>query len=341
MALNLTSDQVFSWSLQLSAQQDFQGLTHSFLEILQTVPGIENAVAYEIYNHDKKRAGEAGTIQEQLITRFPVDFTKEINENLTTVLDTLVLDAFEQPVSINLSDLDPAGFYHWAILAISNGNGPDRAVVLEGRFDQALTCLLDKLRKLYSNLVLLHDAKERDVLTRLLNRQSLDTRLLQVCEHYCANPVQDKTSQPSSWIAVLDIDHFKRVNDSFGHLYGDEVLLIFSQIMGKNFRYNDFLFRFGGEEFVVILNLATQTLAEATFNRFRLAVADYDFPTVGKVTVSIGVTHVDSKSMPSTLLDRADKALYQAKNTGRNKVVLYEDIQEPLPDTESVEIELF
>ncbi|MEQ1530233.1 MAG: GGDEF domain-containing protein, partial [Methylococcales bacterium] len=279
---------------------------------------------------------EAENIQQQLITRFPMDFTKEANEKFSNVLD-----GFDQNLDLTLSGIDQHGFYNWAILSISNGIGPDRAVLVEGCFTHSIHGLLTNLRKLYSNLVFLHDTKERDVLTRLLNRQSLDTRLLQVCEHYCTHTVLDKTEEQSSWIAVMDIDHFKRVNDSFGHLYGDEVLLIFSQIMAKNFRYNDFLFRFGGEEFVVILNLATQALAEATFNRFRVAVENYDFPTVGKITVSIGLTHVDSKSIPSTLLDRADKALYQAKNTGRNKVILYEDMLEQLPSTGGTEIELF
>ncbi len=321
MSFNLTIDEVFSWNLSLTAQQDFQALTHSFLEILHSVPGIEKAIAYEIHNNDKKRTGEAGTIQEQLITRFPVNFNEESNETFNSIFNFS-----EHREGLSLSTISPTGAYSRAILSISNGNGPDRAVILEGRFNQMVLSLLANLRKLYSNLLLLHDAKERDALTRLLNRQSLDSRLSQVCEHYYSYPVVDKISEQSSWIAILDIDHFKRINDNFGHLYGDEVLLIFSQIMAKNFRYNDFLFRFGGEEFVVILNLATQGLAEATFNRFRSAVADYDFPTVGKVTVSIGLTHVDSKSIPSVLLDRADKALYYAKSTGRNNVVMYEDM---------------
>jgi diguanylate cyclase (GGDEF)-like protein len=103
------------------------------------------------------------------------------------------------------------------------------------------------------------------------------------------------------------------------------------------------LFRFGGEEFVVVLNLANQESALATFNRFREAVADYNFPTVGKVTVSIGATHIENSAMPSILLDRADKALYYAKEHGRNQVVLYELTQELVASEyeNDSEIELF
>ncbi|MDO9142236.1 MAG: GGDEF domain-containing protein, partial [Methylobacter sp.] len=138
-----------------------------------------------------------------------------------------------------------------------------------------------------------------------------------------------------------DIDHFKQVNDDFGHLYGDEVLLTFSQLMGKCFRYNDFLFRFGGEEFVVILNLACRNTAMTIFNRFRESVANYHFPTVGRITVSIGLTRVDGVSMPTTQLDHADKALYYAKENGRNRVVLYEDMIIPAQNNIANDIELF
>ena len=104
------------------------------------------------------------------------------------------------------------------------------------------------------------------------------------------------------------------------------------------------MFRFGGEEFVVVLNLATQEMALTAFDRFREAIEEYHFATVGKVTVSIGVTHVDNAAMPSVLLDRADKALYYAKEHGRNQVVLFEAIPELVAaekDDDGGEIELF
>jgi GGDEF domain-containing protein len=74
---------------------------------------------------------------------------------------------------------------------------------------------------------------------------------------------------------------------------------------------------------------------------FREAVASYNFPTVGRVTVSIGATQVDGKSMPTTQLDHADKALYHAKDSGRNKVILYEDMPTLIQDNELSDIELF
>jgi len=336
MSLNPTVQQILSWSQQLSAQPDYQALTHEFLNILGEIPCIKSAAAYEIYNHERKISGETGTFRELLIRRFPLDFTRIDDENHNFLLAEL-----DHTSDLNLSTKNESGLYTWAIYLVKGSGGPERAIHLEGTFDQEILDLLSSLRGIYRNLVILHDTKERDVLTKLPNRQSLDIRLLQVCEHYSDYRVIDLTEEKSSWIAILDIDHFKRVNDNFGHLYGDEVLLIFSQLMEKCFRYNDFLFRFGGEEFVVILNLVSQETAIAVFNRFREVVVNYNFPTVGRVTVSIGLTHVDGVSMPTTQLDHADKALYYAKDNGRNRVVLYEDISVFVQDNDLSEIELF
>jgi len=336
MSLTPTVPQIFSWTMQLSAQQDYQALTYKFLSILTDIPWISNATAYEIYNHEKKKPGETNTVSELLIRRFPLDFTRNDEDDCNDLLAGL-----DHTADFHLSAPDEFGLYTWVIFFIRGGSGPDRIIHLEGAFDHEMLDLLGNLRGIYRNLVILHDTKERDVLTKLPNRQSLDTRLMQVCEHYRNYQVIDVAEEISSWVAILDIDHFKRINDNFGHLYGDEVLLIFSQLMGKCFRYNDFLFRFGGEEFVVILNLANQEAAVAAFNRFREAVANYNFPTVGRVTVSIGLTRVDGVSMPTTQLDHADKALYHAKDSGRNRLVLYEDMFVLVQENDASDIELF
>jgi diguanylate cyclase (GGDEF)-like protein len=338
MSLNLTIQQIFSWTTQLSAQQDYQALTHTFLDILAEIPWIDHAAAYEIFNHETKKSGTTATIHELIIRRFPLDFTRSNDEEKD---HNTLLTELDHTADVNLSAPDESGLFTWAVFFIRGGGGPERAIHVEGAFDREMLELLGSLRNVYRNLVILHDTKERDVLTKLPNRLSLDARLLQVCEYYSNYQVIDMMPKKSSWIALLDIDHFKRVNDNFGHLYGDEVLLIFSQLMGKCFRYHDFLFRFGGEEFVVILNLACQDAALAAFNRFREVIANYSFPTVGRVTVSIGVTHVDGKSMPTTQLDHADKALYHAKDSGRNRVILYEDMPVVAQDDDSGDIELF
>ena len=125
-------------------------------------------------------------------------------------------------------------------------------------------------------------------------------------------------------LLLIDIDHFKRINDSFGHLFGDEVLLRMGELMRKTFRDGDRLFRFGGEEFVVILNAPDEDLAAAGFERFRWSVESHEFPQIGKVTCSIGFTAVAPMDVPTDVVGRADEALYYAKEHGRNRVCCYE-----------------
>jgi diguanylate cyclase (GGDEF)-like protein len=119
---------------------------------------------------------------------------------------------------------------------------------------------------------------------------------------------------------VVDIDHFKTVNDRFGHLIGDEVLLLLSRIMRGAFRFSDQLYRFGGEEFVVLLLCNDEADAAAAFERFRHVVGEYPFPQAGKITVSVGFTAIEVGDTPAAAFERADRAVYHAKNNGRDQV---------------------
>ncbi|MBF0125547.1 MAG: GGDEF domain-containing protein, partial [Magnetococcales bacterium] len=125
-------------------------------------------------------------------------------------------------------------------------------------------------------------------------------------------------------LAVLDIDHFKRVNDRFGHLMGDEVLLLVSRLMDQCLRHTDLLFRFGGEEFIAVLIDVTPNQTALALERLRACIAAYRFPQVEQVTVSIGCVALSSDDMPTTLIDKADQALYYAKEHGRNQVCSYD-----------------
>lgn len=186
--------------------------------------------------------------------------------------------------------------------------------------------------KIYENHLYILSESEHDTLTGLLNRRSFDSRLSKLLELQKTKDsrLEDERRKEniltSTWIVQLDIDDFKRVNDTFGHMYGDEVLLLLSQMMRSTFRQTDLLFRFGGEEFVIVL---APTRDEDTFfalERFRQKVADFHFPQVGQVTISIGCAEIQPGDYPPTVLDRADKAMYYAKTNGRNQVCHYETL---------------
>ena len=141
-----------------------------------------------------------------------------------------------------------------------------------------------------------------------------------------AAKLQSDNANQVHFLAIFDIDHFKRVNDEFGHLIGDEVLLLFSQLMTQTFRSSDPIFRFGGEEFVGVFECSSHDDIPNILNRFREKVGHFDFPQVGKVTVSAGYTEIFAYDLPSQLIDHSDLALYFAKNNGRNRICFYEQL---------------
>ena len=109
-------------------------------------------------------------------------------------------------------------------------------------------------------------------------------------------------------------------SDLFGHLIGDEVLLLLSRIMRGCFRFSDQLYRFGGEEFVVLLLCSDEADAAAALERFRKVVGEYPFPQAGTITVSVGFTAIEVGDTPAAAFERADRAVYHAKHNGRNQV---------------------
>jgi len=188
------------------------------------------------------------------------------------------------------------------------------------------------LARIYGSQIKLLDYSELDTLTGLLNRKTFDETFERLLNASCAPPPDDiiedlrksQDEKAPAWLCVIDIDHFKRVNDSFGHLFGDEVLLRMGEHMRKTFRGGDRLFRFGGEEFVVVLNAPSEALAASSFDRFRTSLEKHEFPQIGQVTCSIGFTGVSSMDVSTDVVGRADEALYYAKEHGRNQVCCYE-----------------
>ncbi len=162
---------------------------------------------------------------------------------------------------------------------------------------------------------LAHEAMH-DPLTGALNRRAILAGLDKELKRS-----QRKASRLT--IGLCDIDHFKRVNDTHGHLIGDEVLRRFTRAIQRNLRAYDLLGRYGGEEFLVIAPDSTQSYEKQLYERLRECVASDRTPTdLGEIgiTVSIGVAGLDSGSTVDTLLAAADTALYKAKRHGRDQV---------------------
>ncbi|MCB1950141.1 GGDEF domain-containing protein [Nitrosomonas sp.] len=196
----------------------------------------------------------------------------------------------------------------------------------------SLLAIADNFRKLL-------DENQKDKLTGLLNRhtfeQSID-KIQALSLNSGGNGLikqfgEDKRKAGKDLekycLAIIDIDNFKQINDGFGHIIGDEVLLLLSYIMKQNFRAKDLLFRFGGEEFVVIYRTQRKDEAQNVLERFRKVTENYRFPQVNTVTISIGATFIDKNFLlAAEIIGNADKALYFAKNNGKNQIHFYEDL---------------
>jgi diguanylate cyclase (GGDEF)-like protein len=192
------------------------------------------------------------------------------------------------------------------------------------------------LLQVYKNLLGLLDYGEKDALTDLLNRKSFDSAFLRAAKpptpgHQSQSDTREKRISRdggSYWLALLDIDHFKQINDNFGHLIGDEVLILLGHLLRSSFRLNDQLYRFGGEEFVILLQCSDEQEMSRVLERFRASMENFQFPQAGCVTVSIGFTKLGEDDTPGVAFGRADKSVYYAKGNGRNQVCSYENLVE-------------
>jgi diguanylate cyclase (GGDEF)-like protein len=186
---------------------------------------------------------------------------------------------------------------------------------------------IGKLLQIYQNFTGLINDNERDTLTGLLNRKTFENKVnKQLAQMHKTSSRKDDKPNSLHYLAIFDIDFFKRVNDTYGHQIGDEVLLLFAQLMAQTFRSTDALFRFGGEEFVGVFECESCIDIENILDRFKSKVGNFNFPQIGQVTVSVGYTEMTVYDTSSQLIDRSDMALYYAKHHGRNRICFYEQL---------------
>ncbi len=161
-----------------------------------------------------------------------------------------------------------------------------------------------------------HKTSITDPLTGLWNRKMSDEMLDRVSD-------ESKRYNKNYSIILLDIDFFKKINDKFGHQAGDQVLIEFSKIVEENTRRSDMVFRWGGEEFLVILPNTTLDGAATTADKIIKKVRDHYYPELdGGMTVSAGVAENTDHSDKKSFFERVDKALYQAKDAGRDQYII-------------------
>lgn len=190
---------------------------------------------------------------------------------------------------------------------------------------QELSLNLEKSRSqvaaLRSKLVEAQAIGMRDSLTSLSNRRSFDSNL--------AKEISDARSQGTEMCLVMgDLDHFKKINDNYGHPFGDRVLKFFAELLLKHIKENDIAARLGGEEFAVILPQTTIESATRLTDQIRSRLEAQQWMNAqsgqlfSKITASFGIVRLGDKDDPETLVKRADTMLYEAKRTGRNRIII-------------------
>ena len=172
----------------------------------------------------------------------------------------------------------------------------------------------DTISDLATQIRILERNSNIDALTKIHNRGSLNSYLKKVCSK--------EVKSLDMYLLMIDIDYFKNFNDNYGHVAGDKVLIFIANLLKKTLRDGDRVFRYGGEEFTIILNRIAEDgcniVLDRILNLIRKSKLNYSGNEFG-VTISIGATQIRKDDIPDVFISRADKALYIAKKTGRNK----------------------
>ncbi|MBE8989122.1 GGDEF domain-containing protein [Nostoc sp. LEGE 12450] len=216
-----------------------------------------------------------------------------------------------------------ADAYIWHLIDEKTDHNLAELTANHGLILAQLTVGLRKTQK-YRDLIRTNDMLSAialaDSLTELNNRRALEWDLPRQIQ-------RARTQKTSLSLIILDVDHFKKVNDTHGHLVGDRILQILCQRLRHNLRCQDTAFRYGGEEFVILLANTTDEEALLVARRLNRVVSDEPFALSNKLTINITISlgtaslQADDDEQGESLLNRADQCLLQAKNAGRNRVI--------------------
>lgn len=315
-----------------TSQRDMEMLTLSLLKSIRSMLSSDRASIIAV--------NKQGKVTSQMIYEGELYVHRDNNFKFETEL----LNAFElmQATSSKEHTLNKE-LGCSTILLLESNRLQEKYLVIEltERMGKGESLIMSGILSIYNNFVSLLLESQTDELTGLANRKTFESAIKKVFDMLPLSPkaieaerrkgltswdVKSESEADLYWLAIIDIDHFKAVNDNFGHLYGDEILIHLAQLIRSSFRTEDLQFRFGGEEFVILLQAPGIEMCRQILERFRVEVANYKFPRVENVTVSIGVVGFRKEVFHVTSIDYADQALYHSKQNGRNQVTFFEDM---------------
>jgi diguanylate cyclase len=255
-------------------------------------------------------------VDQPLFDFFPHLNTNSFNKNCKAVLSFGSFAFFSQKLHQFLFPFKPdSSFgYRFELMQQSCTMGPIRS---DSNVITGLFMIIQDVTELATYEQKLVEMNTRDVLTGVYNRRFLEGRLKEECDRH------QRYSREMS-LFMLDIDFFKKVNDTHGHQGGDQILRCVAEKVSSLIRKTDFIARYGGEEFCCLLPETAVSAAEAVAENIRMQIEEMESYFEGKsirVTVSLGISGFISGDTPETLMKRADEALYKAKQSGRNRFV--------------------
>jgi diguanylate cyclase len=268
---------------------------------------------------DEIAAHLAGDVEEQTAAQHDTEnlnllVSGEVEELKTNVMRSLDLPAMREQVTLRLAAIN--GHLHEF-----HGREESRVKTYRERVGRMRSRIRELERESHSLHVSLQEEQRLamiDALTGIPNRAAYDERIEQEFRRW-------KRFGRTVSILAWDIDHFKTINDAYGHKAGDKVLRVFGQQLAKHVRETDFVARYGGEEFVMLLVGSSPAEGHTVADKIRIEISQLGFHFHDKpvtVTASCGITNFIAEDSPDAAFDRADRALYQAKEAGRNRCVV-------------------
>ncbi len=276
-----------------------------------------NRELYTTFVGPQADAGAAVDFPEQLqsvISSAKEFLTTAISDNRTQI------ETLGEVSSQVQTNSDPRPIIEKLVAELSRAT--TRASALESNF-VATTQELDKIR---DSLKVAEERSNTDALTGLANRRSMD-------EFFRSAQITAMEKGESLSIFMIDIDHFKKFNDTYGHQVGDQVLRLVAKVLQDNVREGDLAARYGGEELIAVLPGADLDVCAGVAERIRSRISEARLTRrssgkeIASVTVSIGVAQFRMAESAEAIIERCDRSLYQAKRSGRNQTVTENDLE--------------
>lgn len=298
--------------VQLTAQRDELTLLRSLQQsVLEMLPKVQIAMV---------------CLAPDSSGRWVTDATCPMPTPMFTVSDGLLAGIVGLEFEKSIRQFEDAGQAYLIGSLGTQDNWHKAFMIRQDKWNDADLRIVHGMLNIYVNFSRMLFDSERDTLTGLYNRKKLEQKLGELLLGRMHDHKRQHDDKTTDYLAVFDIDHFKRINDNHGHLMGDEVLLVFAGLVRNALRDVDWVFRYGGEEFVALIKDVPPQTIFPILERVRSTVQDHVFPQVGQVTVSIGFTIIAEQALPPYLFEEADKALYFAKEQGRNRVCDYSEL---------------